>query len=131
MGKKMNNDTNALNWFEIPAKDAAKAMNFYETILDIKMFPMEMMNMKMVMFPADGSNGTVGGALVQSKMHTPSATGSIIYLNANPDLKLITDRIEKTEGKILLPKTLISKENGYMALFSDIDGNTVGLHSNE
>jgi predicted enzyme related to lactoylglutathione lyase len=131
MSSKMSNETNALNWFEISVTDISRATEFYETVFEIKLTSLEMMGMKMAMFPADGTHGKVGGALVQSPMHYPSATGSIIYLNANPDLQLVIDRIEKTGHKVTLPKTFIDKETGYMAFFADTEGNTVGLHSNE
>ena len=127
----MSSDTNAINWFEIAVSDIKRATKFYETILEIKTTPMEMMGMKMAMFPYDGSKGTVGGALAQSEMHKPSATGSVIYLNANPDLDLVVKRIEKTGGKIIMPKTLIDENTGYMAFFTDTEGNTIGLHSNK
>lgn len=131
MTKKISAETNAINWFEIAVTDIARAKKFYETILEIEMTPMEMMGMKMAMFPYDGSKGAVGGALVQSEMHTPSATGAVIYLNANPDLDLVFNRIEKAGGKTSMPKTLIDKNTGYMAFFTDTEGNTVGLHSNK
>ena len=131
MGKKMSADTNAINWFEIAVSDISRATQFYEAILEIKTMPMEMMGMKMAMFPSDGSNGTVGGALVQSKMHVPSTAGSIVYLNANPDLDLVVKRIENAGGKVSMPKTLIDKNTGYMAFFTDTEGNTIGPHSND
>ncbi len=129
MSAKMSETTNALNWFEIPVKDMDRAKKFYETAFDIKMQPMEMMGMSMAMFPAD--NSKVGGALVKSDMHHPSDKGATIYLNANPDLKLVQDRIEKAGGKILMPKMLIDEQTGYMAFFADPEGNKVGLHSNK
>ena len=86
MNQKMSAETNALNWFEIPATDINRAQKFYESIFDIQMQPMEMMDMKMAMFPWSAEQGKVGGALVQSSMHAPGMTGSILYLNANPDL---------------------------------------------
>ena len=131
MTKKMSAETNAINWFEIAVTDIARAKIFYETILEIEMTPMEMMGMKMAMLPYDSSKGTVGGALVQSERHTPGATGAVIYLNANPDLYLVFNRIEKAGGKTSMPKTLIDKNTGYMAFFTDTEGNTVGLHSNK
>jgi len=131
MSQKMSAETNALNWFEIAVKDIARAKKFYEKIFDVKMEEMEMMEMKMASFPYDPVKGTVGGALVQSQMHTPSAAGAIIYLNANPDLQLVLDRIEEVNGKINMPKTFINDDIGYMAFFTDTEGNNVGLHSNE
>jgi predicted enzyme related to lactoylglutathione lyase len=131
MGQKMSPETNALNWFEISVSDIERAKTFYEKILDVKMESVEMMGMKMAMFPYDGSKGTVGGALVQSQMHHPSTSGVFVYLNANPDLQQVVDRVEKAGGKIIMQKTMIDEQVGYMAFLSDTEGNSVGLHSNK
>ena len=125
---KMSSETNTLNWFEIPATDILRAKKFYESIFEIKMEEMEMSGMKYAMFPFDPMKGKIAGGLAQSSMHIPSATGSIIYLNANPDLQTVLDRIEKVGGKITMPKTSIG-QNGFMAFFTDSEGNTVALHS--
>ncbi len=131
MGRKMDKDTNAINYFEIPAVDIKRAAKFYESIFEISLRSGDWKETKMAMFPTDGSNGTVSGALVQARTHTPSTTGAVVYLNANPDLQLVLDRIEKAGGKIVAPKTLIDKQIGYMAYFIDSEGNKIALHSNE
>jgi len=41
----------------------------------------------------------------------------------------VIDRIEKAGGKILMPKTLISQQIGYMAFFTDTEGNRMALHA--
>jgi predicted enzyme related to lactoylglutathione lyase len=128
MNEKMSSATNAINWFEIPVKDIVRAKKFYEQIFEIKMEEMEMPGMKYAMFPFAPMNGKVSGGLAQSPMHTPGMTGSIIYLNANPDLQNVLDRIEKAGGKITMPKTSIGP-NGFMAFFSDTEGNNMALHS--
>lgn len=126
----MTANENALNWFEISVTDMGRAKKFYETIFGIEMEEMEMMGMKMANFPGDGSNGKVSGGLVQGPMHQPSADGAKIYLNGNPDLALALSRVEAAGGKVLMPKTKVSDEIGYMAFFTDTEGNTVALHSN-
>lgn len=126
----MDKTTNALNWFEIPALDIERAQKFYETIFDVKMDSMgEMMGMKMVPFPSEMGNGKVSGALVQSNMHKPSQDGCTIYLNANPNIQFVIDRIEKAGGKLIMPKTQISPEIGYMAFFIDTEGNKMAVHA--
>lgn len=126
--EKLSTTTNALNWFEIPVTDIERAKRFYESTFDIEMQSVEMMGMKMAMFPSQSPKSS--GALVQSPSHKPSSEGSIIYLNGNPDLQLVLDRIEPAGGKILMPKTDIG-ENGNMAFFSDTEGNTLGVHSGQ
>ena len=127
----MSKDTNAVNWFEIAVTDIKRATKFYETIFDITMTPMEVAEITMAMFPSGGIGGTVGGALVQSKMHKPSTTGVFVYLNGNPNLQLVLDRIPKAGGRVTVPKTQISEEYGFMAFFTDTEGNAIALHSNE
>ena len=125
----MDSTTNALNWFEISVADMDRAKKFYETVFDVKMEQMEMMGMKMAMFPAENMNGKVSGGLVEGPMHKPSADGAKIYFNGNPDLDVALGKVEAAGGKVMMPKTQISPEIGYMAFFSDTEGNGVALHS--
>ena len=125
----MNKQTNALNWFEIPVNDFERARHFYQVVFGIHMDVDNMMGMKMAFFPMEMGTGHVSGAIVQSDFHKPSMEGSLIYLNANPDMNEIVKRIETEGGEILMPKTHISDEIGYMAFFRDSEGNRVALHS--
>lgn len=121
---------NAISWFEIPTTDLDRAAAFYETIFQVKLNPLDMPNFKMRMFPLDDIMG-VGGALTYSEgFYKPSATdGPLIYLNANPDVQIVLDRIPAAGGSVLVPKTEISPEHGYMAVFLDSEGNRIALHS--
>lgn len=122
---------NAISWFEIPTTDINRAQKFYETIFGITMMPMDMPNIKMRMFPLDDMMTQVGGALVDSGgFHKPSATdGPLIYMNANPDVQNVLDKIVEAGGTIMVPKTQISPEYGFMAVFMDTEGNRIALHS--
>ena len=122
---------NAISWFEIPATDLDRAQKFYEAIFDITLSPLDLPNIKMRMFPLDDMMTGVGGAVVDSgDFHKPSATdGVLIYLNGNPDVQNILDKVEKAGGKIMVPKTEISPEYGFMGVFMDTEGNRIGLHS--
>jgi predicted enzyme related to lactoylglutathione lyase len=121
----------AISWFEIPATDLERAQKFYESIFGFSMIPMDLPNLKMRMFPLDVPMAGIGGALVDSGgFHKPSATdGPLIYLNGNPDVQLILDKVTQAGGTITVPKTEISPEYGYMAVILDTEGNRIGLHS--
>lgn len=121
---------NAISWVEIPATDLSRAQKFYEAILDIQMIPMDFPNIQMRMFPLEDMNG-VGGAIVTSGgFHTPSANeGPLVYLNANPDVQQVLDRVEAAGGKVMVPKTEISPEYGFMGVITDTEGNRIGFHS--
>lgn len=126
----MNNNTNALNWFEIPATDIKRAKSFYENIFGIQMGTANMMGMDMAFFPTESASGKVSGAVVKSEMHKPSQDGATIYLNANEaGLDNVLNRIGAAGGQVVMPRTLIDEQTGYMAFFIDTEGNKVGLHS--
>jgi len=125
----MDNTTNALNWFEVSVTDIDRAKKFYESVFNIKMETMDMMGMKMAMFPFENGSGKLSGALVQSNMHKPSADGVKVYFNGNPNLNAALDRVTKAGGKIVMPKTAIGENFGFMAFFIDSEGNVVALHS--
>ncbi len=121
---------NAISWFEIPSSDLGRATKFYETIFNVKLNPLDLPNIKMRMFPLEDMMG-VGGAVVDSGgFHKPSGTeGPLVYLNGNPDVQKILDKVEAAGGKIMVAKTEISPEYGYMAVIIDTEGNRIGLHS--
>lgn len=127
----MNSSSNVLNWFEIPVADLARAKKFYEYIFAIQMTESVMGPIKMSFFPAVAGSGKVSGALCYNlDFYKPSVWGPVIYLNADPDLQVVLDRIEMIGGRILMPKKLIGEGIGYMALFVDCEGNRMALHSN-
>jgi len=127
----MDSSVNTLNWFEISVSDIARAKKFYETVFSVKLDQGDLMGMQMAMFPSENMNGKVSGALVQSNMHKPSADGAKIYFNGNPDLGVALDKVEAAGGKVTMPKTKISDEIGYMAFFTDTEGNGVAMHSSK
>ena len=122
---------NAISWFEIGTTDLDRATKFYETIFGVSLIPLDMDSIKMRMFPIDNMQTGIGGALVDSGgFHKPSATdGPLIYLNGNPDLQNILNKVDAAGGKIMMPKTEISPEYGFMAVILDTEGNRIGLHS--
>jgi predicted enzyme related to lactoylglutathione lyase len=121
----------AISWFEIPTTDLDRATQFYEAIFEIKLAPLDMPNLKMRMFPLDNAMEGVGGALCYAEgFYQPSATdGPLIYLNGNPDVQNVLNKVEAAGGKIMVPKTEISPEYGFMAVFMDTEGNRIALHS--
>ena len=119
---------NAINWFEIPVTDIERASNFYSQVLDAELQKQEVMGTQMAFLPMGGQDG-VGGALCQSEMHKPSQEGAVVYLNGGTDLSNPLSRVENAGGKVVMPKTKISDEIGYMAFFTDTEGNKLAFHS--
>lgn len=124
--------TNALNWFEIPVSDFERAKKFYGNIFNYEMPESMMGDTRMGFFLYDFAGGKVGGAIVfNQQFYSPSDKGTLVYLNAQPDLQIILNRVAAAGGAILQPKTIISEEQnlGYWALLKDTEGNRVALHS--
>ena len=120
----------AISWFEIPTADINRAQKFYEAIFGISMITMDLPNIQMRMFPIEDPMN-IGGALVYNKdFYKPSSSdGPLIYLNGNPDVQNILDKVEGAGGQVLVPKTEISPEYGHMAVMLDTEGNRIALHS--
>lgn len=121
---KMNN---LISIVEIPVSDYARASTFYQTILNLTITPMNMDGNQMGVLPND--SGTVNVVLVKGNDYKPTADGAVLYLNAGSNLQPTLDLVAKNGGQVIVPKTLISPEMGYFALFIDTEGNKLGLHS--
>ncbi len=118
---------NLISIVEIPVADFFRAVTFYQAILDVSIEETEMDGMQMGVLPGNGE--TVNVVLVKGDGYQPSAAGALIYLNAGNNLQLALDKIEPNGGKIIMPKTEISPEMGFFALFMDTEGNRLGLHA--
>ncbi len=123
----MSASPHAVNWFEIPVTDFARAKAFYQTVLAITIEPMEMGPITMGFFTMDQT--AVGGAIVHGDGGAPSAQGTIVYLNGGEDLAPMLARVASAGGSTVVPKTDIGNGFGYFAHFMDTEGNKVGLHS--
>jgi predicted enzyme related to lactoylglutathione lyase len=118
---------NLINWFEIPAADINRASEFYKNVLGGDLHHQEMMGIKMAFLPMEGEG--VGGALCQGEGYSPSQDSSILYLNGGEDLSEPLSKVESAGGKIVMEKSKISDEIGYMAIFIDSEGNRMAFHS--
>ena len=112
---------------EIPTADFSRAVAFYRSILDTTIEEIEMDGIKMGLFPNDGEGVFV--QLINGSDYKTSTDGAIVYLNGGDDLQKVADKIEANGGKVIIPKTGIGPEMGFFALFTDTEGNKLGLHS--
>lgn len=116
-----------LNFFEIPAKDFQRAVNFYEELLGIELKACDCGKEKMAFFPEKEFN--IHGAISFAKDFNPSKDGSLIYFNTNLKLDLLLQKLKNMGGDILKEKTKIEVEGGgYFALVLDSEGNRIGLY---
>ncbi|RXK14070.1 glyoxalase [Halarcobacter mediterraneus] len=116
-----------ISMFEIPATDISRAINFYQTLLEIKIEKMDVEGMQMGILPYEEQ--MVTGVIIKAEGYEPSANGVTIYLNVGENLQLFLDKVENNGGKIIVPKTAHADENGYFAIFLDSEGNKIALNS--
>lgn len=124
--KKSNTIKDYVSWFEIPAIDFQQAVHFYNHIFGIEMEQNITDVNAMAFFPVKSG---IGGAVIASPGSIPSDTGPLIYLNGGKDLNNVLNKVEEVGGRIVMPKTLISEDAGYFAIFIDSQGNKLALHS--
>ena len=121
---------NAINWFEIPVADFDRAKKFYETIFAYQMPVNQMGPARMGFLLYDFQNGGCGGAIVHNpEFYSPSSNGTLVYLNCEPDLQPVLNRVEEAGGKITKEKAEVAPGLGFWALIEDSEGNRVALHS--
>lgn len=126
----MDMKNNVVGWFEIPVSDMERAIRFYETVFGFKLERHKMGPLDMAWFPFLDAPGAPGSLVFHEEFYKPSQDGALIYFTAHSgDLQNELSRIEPAGGKVLVEKTLISEEIGYMAVFLDSEGNRVALHS--
>lgn len=132
--RKIDSEANILTWFEIPVTDTQRAKKFYETILDIEMVTRTDGNNEAAFFPFNpnviqATSGRVTGVLSKSERNSPSASGTMVYINASPRIQDVLDRVEPAGGKIVMPA--LKMNAGFIAVIIDSEGNRVGLHAEQ
>ena len=116
-----------IDWFEIPATDFERAVNFYENVFDTKLRREQIRDMTFGVFPND-ARGPTGAVCMMPKLE-PGAHGTLVYLNAGSDVEPLLARVRSNGGKVVLDKTLITDQIGHIGVFIDSEGNRVGVHS--
>lgn len=124
---------NPFTWVEIHVDDMGRAQAFYETVLQIKMLPMQMPgefgDLEMLSFPWAEGDQNISGALCKTSDMKPGTGGTLVYFTSD-DCAIETARVEDAGGKVLQAKFQIG-EHGFVSIVSDTEGNTIGFHSDK
>lgn len=114
-------------FFEIPAADFGRAVKFYESVLNFKLPVMDCETEKMAFFPEE--DGQCPGAISHALGFNPSQEGVLVSLQVD-NMEETISRIESAGGKIVRKKTKIEADGrGYFSIFTDSEGNNIGLYS--
>jgi len=119
--------SNSVGWFDINVSNLDRAKKFYETVFNIQLFDLPIEWGKQSLFPFNQESPNISGALVEKIDMIPNSSNTVVYFESE-DCVSEEKRIEKAGGKIVKPKMHIG-EFGYVSIFIDSEGNTIGLHS--
>jgi predicted enzyme related to lactoylglutathione lyase len=110
---------------ELSTPDLAASRRFYATILGWRFDDVPGMEGRSLFTTPDGQGG---GFMSGPQAEKPSAAGPVLHLEVdNIDPALM--RIAAAGGRTLQPKTKISDDFGFFAVFLDNVGNRLGLWS--
>lgn len=116
-----------VSFFEIPSADFGRAVKFYEAVLNLKLSIFECKEEKMAFFPEE--DGEMTGAVSYASDFLPSDKGVLVHFRSD-NMEAALRSVVENGGTIVRPKTKIeSDECGYFALFTDSEGNRLGLYS--
>ncbi len=116
-----------ITWFEIPVVGFTRAKKFYETVFGVEIREQEL-GQALYGFIGSEEDG-INGAIVAHEWYIPSENGVLVYFDAGEDLNVMLARAEGAGAKVVMPKTQISEDIGYMGVFRDPEGNRIALHS--
>jgi uncharacterized protein len=116
-----------INWLEIPVNDIQRAKSFYRDLLGVSFHEMQLGDFSYAIFRSEDKYNT--GALVQGPKYKPSLDGVTIYLNGGDDLNKVLQKVKSIGGSIIMEKTFLSKEAGWIGFFIDTEGNRIGLQN--
>lgn len=109
-----------VHW-EIGAKDGQKLQGFYSELFDWKSNFEEAMNYHMM---ESGGESAIAGGITTVK-DTP--TYLTFYVQVD-DIQAYLNKAEGLGGKMIMPPMEVPGAGISLALFSDLEGNTVGLY---
>jgi predicted enzyme related to lactoylglutathione lyase len=117
---------NTIIHFEIPADDVARAKAFYEKTFGwkIKAFPMPPGDEYFSVITRKEREPGINGGLMARKMPGQPFTN---YVSVK-SIDAMSEAIQANGGAIALPKQEIGPGMGWIAAFTDPEGNLLGLH---
>jgi predicted enzyme related to lactoylglutathione lyase len=118
----------AIHWFEIPVRDIDRASRFYEQVLNTSLRREAIAPNVLAVFAYD-ETGTGGCLMAGERAAEPAASGTVVYLGADPSLDAALGRVEAAGGRIVQAKTQLPGDMGCFAHVVDTEGNRVGLHA--
>ncbi len=118
---------NPVAWFEIYVQDMARAKQFYESVLKVKLEKLNSPGLEMWAFPMAMDRLGASGSLVKMEGVPSGGNSTLVYFSC-ADCAVEAARAAELGGRVQREKMSIG-EYGFIALVFDTEGNMIGLHS--
>ena len=96
-----------INWFEIPAADLERAVNFYERVFRVTLQRVpRSQGGGFAVFPY--TCPATGGCVCAAPELMPGSDGPLIYLDAGADLDGVLSRVAANGGRVVMARTPVT-----------------------
>jgi predicted enzyme related to lactoylglutathione lyase len=127
----MTQQADKVSWFEMPADDVQRVSEFYRKVFSWTTPPMgEDATFALTVKADENGNATeVGG--INGGFHKrlgASDAGPVINIHVD-DIDAKLKAVEAAGGRVIQPRTEVGEYGLSMALFSDTEGNVMGVYN--
>jgi len=126
----MSGKADKVSWFEIPADDVRRAGKFYGTVFGWATPPMGPDAAFALTIQADGNGNPTEVGGINGGFHKRQGSadaGPVINIYVN-DIDAKLKAVEAAGGRVIQPRTEVGEYGLSMALFSDTEGNVLGVY---
>lgn len=127
----MSKQADKVSWFEMPADDVVRASKFYGTVFNWATPPMgEDAAFALTVQADENGNPTQIGGINGGfhKRQGASDAGPVIHIHVD-DINAKLAAVEAAGGRVIQPLTQVGEYGLSMALFSDTEGNVMGIYN--
>ena len=125
----MTTHTNVVGWFDLYVNDMARAVRFYEAMLNVQLVPIEdpTGDHEIMRFPAEMNAYGTTGALVKTHHGQPGVGGTTLFFTVDDCARQEAAAVA-AGGTVIRSKFQIG-DFGYVCLMTDPEGNRIGFRS--
>jgi predicted enzyme related to lactoylglutathione lyase len=117
---------NSVVHFEIPARDKARAKEFYQTVFEWQMMDFDDKNTMVSTTDSDENGLPRAAGAINGSIYLPDKPRTPTIVIDVPDIKTHIEKVKKNGGK-LVDDVVEIPGMGMYARFSDPEGNLMGL----
>ncbi len=127
----MTKQADKVSWFEMPADDVQRASEFYGKVFNWATPPMgDDATFALTVKADENGNPTEVGGINGGfhKRQGASDAGPVVNIHVD-DIDAKLEAVEAAGGRVIQPRTEVGEYGLSMALFSDTEGNVMGVYN--